>query len=248
MRACATRSPVAFSASTQRKPTASDRGCGRIPLAAHRPDRRRRRLPVASLVLYLLLGAPGAPTSRDMIARRDIAGATAAELIARVERRLEAKPDDVQGWRVIAPIYLKLGRYQDAAEAYKRLLGFDGETPANLAGFADATIMANDGIVRMPHAQLTRKSLLTRSFISRASGWRWRWSRTAGATPPPPPLSCTVGVCTADAEFAPASSSSISPPSPRRPANRQRRHRHPLHRLPARPLGQRRRSGAKAQP
>src|SRR6266852_3408579 len=38
-------------------------------------------------------------------------------LIAQVESHLERNPDDGRGWEVIAPIYLRLGRFEDAVTA-----------------------------------------------------------------------------------------------------------------------------------
>jgi len=41
-------------------------------------------------------------------------------LVARVEERLRINPEDGAGWSVIGPVYMRLGRYQEAAEAFRK--------------------------------------------------------------------------------------------------------------------------------
>ncbi|MFK5151223.1 tetratricopeptide repeat protein, partial [Klebsiella pneumoniae] len=69
------------------------------------------------------------------------------DLIAKVEARLREKPDDGQGWAVIAPVYLSMGRAADAANAFTRAMELLGETPDRLLGLAKATIFASNGTV-----------------------------------------------------------------------------------------------------
>lgn len=104
-------------------------------------------LPVAALVMYLALGAPFVPAHPAVVQGGALATASAGELIAKVEARLATNPNDGRGWDVIAPIYFKLGRFADAADAYDRALRMLGETQDRLAGFAEASVQANDGIV-----------------------------------------------------------------------------------------------------
>ncbi|MGE0851163.1 MAG: c-type cytochrome biogenesis protein CcmI [Hyphomicrobiaceae bacterium] len=104
--------------------------------------------PVLTLGLYLSYGSPGVPS--HPIAGRGEASleqARIGELIAKVETRLREHPEDAAGWDVIAPVYLKLGRFQEAAAAYANAARLDGETPRRLAGFAEASVLAADGIV-----------------------------------------------------------------------------------------------------
>ncbi len=105
-------------------------------------------VPLASLALYLVVGQPSLP-GRPLAARlaepADIASPT--DLIAKVEARLRDKPDDGQGWAVLAPIYLAQGRAFDATDAYVRAIKLVGETPDRLAGLAKAHVLAGNGIV-----------------------------------------------------------------------------------------------------
>lgn len=105
-------------------------------------------VPVGAMVIYLALGAPGLPGQPFAgRASQGVEQATLDQLIAKVEARLREKPDDGQGWDVIAPVYLKQGRFQEAADAFARALGLLGESARRLAGFAEATVMARDGVV-----------------------------------------------------------------------------------------------------
>jgi cytochrome c-type biogenesis protein CcmH len=64
-----------------------------------------------------------------------------------VEARLREHPEDGDGWDVIAPVYFKLERFRDAANAYARAARLKGETVRRLAGLAEAAVLAADGIV-----------------------------------------------------------------------------------------------------
>jgi cytochrome c-type biogenesis protein CcmH len=104
--------------------------------------------PLLALGLYLAHGSPGMPSS-PFAARGDAARAEAelADMIAKVEARLGKVPEDGRGWEVIAPVYLKLGRFRDAANAYANAARLQGETIKLLAGLAEASVLASDGIV-----------------------------------------------------------------------------------------------------
>lgn len=106
-------------------------------------------VPAIALGLYLSFGSPGLPGRpiAERLARAPAVGADVEELVARVEAQLRANPADGKGWDVIAPVYLRLERFRDAAEAYRRSLDLNGEAPRRLAGLAESTVLANDGIV-----------------------------------------------------------------------------------------------------
>lgn len=124
-------------------------------------------VPLAALLVYLAVGSPTVP-GQPLAARQDPAKGPApvktsddiGRLIAAVEARLRAHPEDGQGWDVIAPIYLRQGRYTEAADAFGRALRLLGENTKRLAGFAEASVLASDGIVteeaRKAYETLTR--------------------------------------------------------------------------------------------
>lgn len=105
-------------------------------------------LPIAAIVTYLVLGAPDRP-SVPHASRTTTPGAAqnVSAMITQVEARLRQHPEDGRGWDVIAPVYLRMGRYNEAADAYTRAMRLLGESPDRLAGAAESQVLANDGIV-----------------------------------------------------------------------------------------------------
>ena len=105
-------------------------------------------IPALSVAAYLVLGAPALP-SRPFAARLNSPAeqASVAELVARVEARLKEHPEDGQGWDVIAPVYLRLERYGEAARAYAQANAILGETAKRLLGLAEAGLLASNGVV-----------------------------------------------------------------------------------------------------
>jgi cytochrome c-type biogenesis protein CcmH len=112
-------------------------------------------LPVVSLALYLAYGAPGMPGEplSERVAATDTTRPN--DLVAKVEKRLREHPEDGTGWDVIAPVYYAMGRYGDAANAYRNAIRLIGENPHRLQGFANARIRIENGIV----AEDARKAL-----------------------------------------------------------------------------------------
>lgn len=110
-------------------------------------------VPILALAVYLVYGTPGMPGMphtevMEAVARQQkIATDQVSALIAKVEARLREAPRDGKGWDVIAPVYFRVGRFQDAANAYQQALELLGESPQRLNGLADASVFASDGIV-----------------------------------------------------------------------------------------------------
>ena len=47
-------------------------------------------------------------------------------LVAQVEAHLEKNPEDGRGWEVVAPVYMRLGRFDDAVKARRNALRING--------------------------------------------------------------------------------------------------------------------------
>jgi cytochrome c-type biogenesis protein CcmH len=117
---------------------------------------RRRSVAIAALVLlpfgaaalYLALGSPTLP---DQPLAPRLAAARGNQsvdgLIAQVETHLERNPDDGRGWEVIAPIYVRLGRFEDAVKARRNALRLNGDTAEREAALGEAMVLAANGIV-----------------------------------------------------------------------------------------------------
>lgn len=105
-------------------------------------------VPALSLTFYLAVGSPGLP-GQPHAARIAVPSerATIDSLVAKVEERLRAHPEDGQGWDVIAPVYLRQGRFTEAAQAYRHAIRLLGESSRRLEGLGEATVFASNGIV-----------------------------------------------------------------------------------------------------
>lgn len=105
-------------------------------------------MPFLAVPLYMYSGAPGLP-SQPFAERISKAPEEQSldELVARVEEHLRANPGDADGWRVVAPIYGRMGRFEDAATAYGRLIDLDGATAERLADLGESLVFADEGLV-----------------------------------------------------------------------------------------------------
>lgn len=129
-------------------------------------------VPAVSLGLYLVFGSPLLPGQphADRAAAPSEQNSIQA-LVAKVEQRLRANPGDGRGWDVIAPVYMKSRRYQDAAEAYKNATRILGVSAARLSGYAEASILANNGIVSETANKAYEKALTLDPRLLKARFW-----------------------------------------------------------------------------
>ena len=105
-------------------------------------------VPLVSWSLYGVLGSPDLP-SQPLAERlaKNPADSSVDELIARAESHLATNPSDGRGWDVLAPIYLRMQRFNDAATAYRNAIRLEGGTAARHAGLGEALANASGGIV-----------------------------------------------------------------------------------------------------
>ncbi len=134
-------------------------------------------VPALAFGLYLEKGRPGMP---DMpIAERMRLAAEHNDinaLVKRVEDRLAKKPDDIQGWLVLAPVYARLGRYDKAVNAWKNAIRLSEKPDPDLYNsLGEALVYANRGRVVPEAKQAFEKALklapgnpMSRYFLAQA--------------------------------------------------------------------------------
>lgn len=105
-------------------------------------------VPLMSVAFYGAVGSPHLP-DQPLQARlaTDPARLDLAAAVARIEAHLLANPDDGRGWDVIAPIYLRMGRYDDAARAFGEGARIHGVSSRRVADRAEALTLAKGGVV-----------------------------------------------------------------------------------------------------
>jgi cytochrome c-type biogenesis protein CcmH len=105
-------------------------------------------VPALAASLYLAGGAPRLP---DVPLRERMDNAVEARdfpaMIAQVEAHLRDKPDDLQGWTVLAPAYRQMGRYDDAANANRRLIALGNTSPEVYGELGEMLVLGNEGLV-----------------------------------------------------------------------------------------------------
>jgi cytochrome c-type biogenesis protein CcmH len=105
-------------------------------------------IPVAAAAIYLALGAPHLP-GEPLAARSSPSpdNRSIQSLISQAESHIERNPNDGRGWEVLAPVYLRLGRFDDAVKARRNALALNGETAERQADLGEALVAASNGIV-----------------------------------------------------------------------------------------------------
>ncbi len=160
-------------------------------------------VPAIAFGLYSLVGHPDAP-DLPLQARFDgdprklsLEGA-----VAKMEAHLAAHPDDGRAYEIVAPVYLRMGRPADAAQARAEALRLLGETAERRALYGEALIYAADGIVSAEAAQefdralaIDPKQQMARYYLGIAAAQegdkeraRDFWSKLAAEAPANSPL------------------------------------------------------------
>lgn len=124
--------------------------------ASPRNLRRRRTAALAALIilplgppsLYIALGSPGL-SGEPALARvtSPQGNELVAALVGQVEAHLARNPNDGSGWEVLAPVYMRLGRFDDAVAARRKSLALNGATATREFDLGEALATAANGVV-----------------------------------------------------------------------------------------------------
>jgi cytochrome c-type biogenesis protein CcmH len=85
---------------------------------------------------------------------------TLEQQVRKLQEHLQANPDDVEGWVMLARSYYFLKQYQAASDAFARTVAMTGESnPGLLADYADALAMASGRNMAGKPYDLVKKAL-----------------------------------------------------------------------------------------
>ena len=105
-------------------------------------------LPLVAAALYLANGSPQLPGQPLEARLRAVHQDTSiAVLISQAEAHLERNPNDARGYEVLAPVYLRVGRFSDAVNARRKLITLSGENAERQSDLGEALVAAANGIV-----------------------------------------------------------------------------------------------------
>jgi cytochrome c-type biogenesis protein CcmH len=120
-------------------------------------------VPVAALLLYTDLGAPGLPGFPH--GERGARGDRAPELrtlAAQIKKRLEQDPTEIRGWVLLGRTYVQLAEYDKAAQVYEKALTYDGGNSDLRAAYGEALVLAANGTVT-PEARRVFENVLAKA-------------------------------------------------------------------------------------
>jgi cytochrome c-type biogenesis protein CcmH len=199
------------------------------------PLRRRRvtaiaaliLLPVGAVALYLMLGSPqmpGEPLAARLRAPEQ--NRSIESLIAQVEDRLQKNPTDGRAWEVLAPVYMRLGRFDEAARAWGHAISLNGSSASREANYGEAQVAAANGVVTADAKsaferalKLDPKDVMARFYMGMAADQDGRradaekiWNDLLAGAPPGAPWIEVVRH--ALAQIAPAGTPAANAPGP----------------------------------
>jgi cytochrome c-type biogenesis protein CcmH len=132
--------------------------------ASHAPTRKTAItlllfLPILALLGYGMLGKPQALDPMQTAAPPKMTPEQINDMVAKLAERMQANPDDMQGWLMLARSYKTMGRYEDAVAAYGKAEKVINDDPELLASYAETIAMAvGKGLSGKP-AQLIERAL-----------------------------------------------------------------------------------------
>ena len=107
-----------------------------------------------------------------------------AAMVSRLARRLESKPNDVQGWLMLGRSYMALGQLPLAQRAYQRADRLEsGRNVEALIGLAEAMVMQSNGAVDPRAVRIFEQALTLEPNSEKALFYSAVAARQRGDTP-----------------------------------------------------------------
>jgi len=114
-------------------------------------------IPLVSVLIYLNLGTP--PGDLVSTETPKAVEQSMEQLIASAERRLETNPDDLQGWQVLAPVYLRQQNFEKAEKAFRSIIRIEGESTESLSALGEVLVAQSGGQVSTDALQAFQRAI-----------------------------------------------------------------------------------------
>ena len=121
-------------------------------------------VPAITVPLYLHIGSPELIAAQPAVQRAAGHGSNGEappidELVAQLRSRLEANPDNPDGWYLLGRTYMRLQNYPDAVYAFENVVRLLPDDTAGLLSLADAMAMRDGRRVGPRAVELLQKAL-----------------------------------------------------------------------------------------
>lgn len=133
----------------------------RAHTADARPERRWAlglglSVPVLAVAGYLVFGTPAGLDPANVAGQQGFSPEEIADMVGKLEARLQQEPDNVEGWMMLARSYLVLEDYPKAAATYEKLSKIAPEEPDVFADWADVVAAMKGTVVGEAEALLQK--------------------------------------------------------------------------------------------
>ncbi len=131
---------------------------------------------IFSGLLYNKLGNPKMPDQpQDVRIENAAKNNDMAAMIVQVQRYLRKNPTDLKGWQVLAPALRRAERFNEAGNAYAKIMQLDKPTAPILVDYAESLLLGNQGL---PNEQV-RKALKAALALDKTNAkGRFYWAMT----------------------------------------------------------------------
>lgn len=140
-------------------------------------------IPLVALLAYGLYGSPNLPAQTEADRQAALGGdRDLLKAIGQIEAKLASDPSDARGWTVLAPVYMRMGRFTDAAHAYESVARLKGETPEVLSNWGEALVAAGNGVVPPEARAVFHRALMLDAKAAKPRFYLARAAEQAGDT------------------------------------------------------------------
>ena len=124
-------------------------------------------VPLLAVSLYLWLGNTKALLPQTAAEHPAMSSAGSPEsghpdfssVLENLIARLRDQPDDIEGWLMLGRTYAMMQRFNEAKEAYEKVLALSPDNPEVLTDYADIVAMTHDGSLIGEPYELVKKAL-----------------------------------------------------------------------------------------